>query len=459
MNLASIIIAVALFISPAFAAVNNNGSFATTFGQCDGILTDVKFGTPVGSQDWITSQDITSIDFDFSCNTAPGSGAVMTITLEHAPLDDSTGCNDISSWTSVALGTVTGPSEKGFAVRNVAVDIPAPSCFHARMIWSGTRTQLGGGLAGFHTNGAFTHYQGQANGAASSEHVCYIGNVVQCSNVSNRAYFIAPAPVRLVGGVFSVRAAPGAGLSRTVQIGYSSPTSGQDCFTATQTVTAVVASISGATQKTVRWDPVDLGIPATARCFQMIETCSVAATCADAVDLDGALDIVMGPIEFFGTAGSGAFDADHSFGVGPWAISDANRAAKTFDQQYWRAPVTGLSACAGGITLQTAVGGSGQYDVGLITSTTAPSTTQAITDLSFSSSATLCSIAAGSKSCFFSMTAFKVPASAGFALNVATSGGTPTSSGVPFNWGVVCSTAANSTLGAGVSIGGNVTIR
>jgi hypothetical protein len=74
--------------------------------------------------------------------------------------------------------------------------------------------------------------------------------------------------------------------------------------------------------------------------------------------------------------GSGAFDANHVFGTGPWAISDRTPVADAavLGRQYWIAPESGLRGCAGALTFESTTTGAGQFEIGLRRMLVAPMT-------------------------------------------------------------------------------------
>jgi len=131
------------------------------------------------------------------------------------------------------------------------------------------------------------------------------------------------------------------------------------------------------------------------------------------------------------------------FGIGPWALSDRMpvNGSPTLGQQYWEAPASGLSARAGALTFESAVTGSGSFNIGIRGSTLTPNNEGSL-DVAYIDSETLCTIAVGQKSCFFPLTIFAIPPRGFFALNVLKTG-SPVNTG-QFNWQMTCTAATPS---------------
>jgi hypothetical protein len=283
------------------------------------------------------------------------------------------------------------------------------------------------------------HFQGSGDQPANAG-VFYAGNVFRATNM-DRAYWISSgAAIRSCGGIVALPVAPGPGKTWHIQIAASltALTPGQNAADLNYNLTEV-GTISG-TQKSCSWKPVPFYVP-DGGCVQLRGTCTGGTLPNGAwYGLDVSTSNTSpynggGPT--YETAGSGAFDAGHQFGIGPWAISDAKPidGNATLGQMYWLAPPTGLCSVAGAFTFESPIGGTGQYDIGLRISTVALTSAQGCLDCNYIDTPTLCSVKAGEKSCRFPLTPVDIPGNACFALMVKSSGGTPIYSG-QFNWQV-----------------------
>lgn len=432
--------------TPSLPPTNASGAYVATLARIGAPETDFLFAIP-GTFNWVTSRNHYSLDFFAAIDIAPGGGNSWALSLEYATLSATQSCDDVSNWTSVPLCTLSG-SNKSCVVRNKPVYIIGPACFHGRAVFTGTTRNLGAGTASLYFRDGPIHFQG-SGGASANAGVVYGGNVLRSPN-QDRAYWISPGvALKNASGVVTVPRPPGAGKSWNIKIASSTNalTPGQNCASLTYTKSANVCTISGSSQKQCNWSPVSLNVPASG-CVQLEAACSGGNCATGTINPHYGLD--MGTSDTppydateitYETAGSGAFDNEHSFGIGPWAISDLKpvNGNPTMGQQYWVAPATGLSACAGAFTFEQATSGTGQYDIGLTFSTTAPSGGQGCLDLTYTDSAALCSMRPGEKSCSFPLTPLAIPPGACFALNVKTSGGVPTNTG-QFNWQATCTT-------------------
>ena len=415
------------------------GAFVQTLGALGGSSSNFTIGGTVGPN-WVMSSNYSAFDIFLSVDKDPGIGNFWKVSAEHATLFPTQVCADIKNWNSVNLCTITS-STRTCGLNNVPVNITGPACFRIRMaLVNGTRLKFGGGTLAIHFSDGPIHFQG--HGAASiTNGTFYGGNVFRSTNI-DRTYFISPGiPIKSVGGVMAIPTSPGAEKTWNVQFVYSNTSlnSGQNCADLNYNIIDV-CTISGATQKECHWSPVLIDAPAGS-CFQVRGVCSGGACAKINNKPDYTLDVYsdVPTATTYETAGSGAFDLNHSFGIGPWAISDAKprEGVPFLGQMFWHAPGTGLNACAGAFTFENLTTGTGQYDIGLTSSTTVPLKNQGCLDLNYFDSISLCSLKPGDKSCSFNLTAFNITPNGCFALKVKTSGGTPSNKG-QFNWQASC---------------------
>jgi hypothetical protein len=431
--------------APTTAATDGSGALVATLSVLNNTaLLDVPFGGTVSPYYWVVNRRITSLDFSAAIDVAPGPGNTLQFTVKYATLSPTQNCTDIPSanWTTVNLGSLSN-NQKSFTVSNVPVNIVGPACIAGHMLRTGAYA-VSHGTASLHphdnTGDGPTYYQGTAS-TANSSGAFYLGNWHGTTN-HDRAFWITGSSLKSVGGVLALTVPPGSGNTWHIQVAYSQTalSHSQNCLDLRYNKTADVATITGS-QKKASWDGVPVNVPAGG-CVQIQATWTGGRPISTApanygltVSGDTASPYSAGGPSY-SNAGSGAFDARHMFGPWHWAISDAN-SALNLGQQYWRAPVTGLNSCSGAFTFTSPTSGTGQFDIGLRTSTAAPASGQGCLDLSYTNSAPLCSMSSGDKSCSFPVTSFNVPANACFALEVKTSGGTPSNTS-PFNWQATC---------------------
>jgi hypothetical protein len=406
----------------------------------------------------VTNHDYATCDFDANIDVAPGTGNSWTLSLEYATLSPTQHCDDIASWTSVPLCTISGANKGCPHLGNILVDIVGPACLRGHAIVGGTPPPRQGGTASLHCHDASgqspTHFQGTGGGTTTTS--LYGGNQAQTSGLnSDRNYWIVTAaPIESCGGVIAVPSAPGSGSTWHIQLAASTTalTAGQNCADLSYTTTSDLCTITGTTQKSCSWEPTAIMVPAGG-CLQMRGTCTGGICTKFSTGQNYGLDCsASGASPYnaggatYSDAGSGAFDAGHIFGVGPWAISDKNSATgTTLSQQFWIAPPTGLNACAGAFTFRDAITGTGQYDLGFTVSDTVPTNGQSCLDLSYTGTGALASMPVEAKSGLIPPTAIAIAGGKCFALNVSTSGGVPSAGSSPFNWQVYCVANARST--------------
>jgi len=348
------------------------------------------------------------------------------VTLEYATLPSNQACKDITSWSSVPLGSIAGATQKGIE-GDATANIVAPACLRLHFVLSGARVMLGGGTAALYFTDGPMHFDASNSGGTFTNNAYFIGNIGWPT--------ISPGvAVTAAAGVVGVPTPAGSGNTFHFKFAQSTTglAAGQTCNDLTYTLSGDAATISGATQRSASFTGFPISVPANG-CLQIRVTCT-GGTCAAQNDLYAGLDLTTASqAASYSDAGSGAFDANHRFGPCTWAISDANCALK-FDQQYWLAPPTGLSALAGAFNFDSGVGGTGHFDVGVRYSATAPTSTEACQDLTnYTETGALCSLTNGSKGCSFPLTPISIPPNACFALNVTASGGNPTNTS-SFNW-------------------------
>jgi hypothetical protein len=406
------------------------------------------WGGPVGPAQ-VTSRDYTSCDFQGLMDAAPGSGASWTFSMEYATLGSTQGCSDITSWTSVPLCTIRG-TDKGCHVNGYPVNIVAPACIRGRATASTSPTPIAhvGGTAAFYcrdaTGEAPTHFQTSASSPTGT--AFYIGGVAWPTN-SARPYWISTGAVlQSCSGLIALAYAPGSGNTWHFQLATSTTalTAGHNCTSLSYATIDDIVTISGATEKSKGWSPTAVKVP-DGGCMQIRATCTGGSCDTTASPpLSVALDCSTsgsspynGGAANYGDAGSGAFDANHTVRVGPWGIADANTGI-IFSQHYWLAPPEGLKACSGAFMFDDAITGTGQFDLGFTVSDTVPTSGQACTDLTYTPTGTLASIAVGAKSGVIPLTPIAIAGGKCFALNVATSGGTPSAGTSDFNWEAYC---------------------
>ncbi len=428
---------------------DGSGAFVATLLRAPG-NNDFYFGGTVSPKVWLTSRDYSSLDFSAAIDAAPGAGGVWTFTIEYAPLPATQNPDDIRTWKVVSLGTISGEN-KSCNAGNIPVNIVAPACLRGHAAITGTSNTGKGGTVSLYLYDAKSdgpmHFQG-TGGSTVSEGVFYAGNVFRTTNM-DRAYWISSGEaLRSCSGVVALPIAPGPGKTWHIQIAASRTalTGNQNAADLTYDLTEV-ATISG-TQKSCSWTPVPFNVPAGG-CVQLRGTCTGGASPVFsgawyALDVStSSTSPYNGGGPTYENAGSGAFDTNHQFGTGPWAISDRKptNGNATLGQMYWIAPPSGLRQVAGAFTFESPIGGTGQFDIGLRISTAAPTSDQGCLDCNYIDTPALCSVRAGEKSCRFPLTSVDIPGNACFALMVKASGGTPSYNG-QFNW-PVCSVAKN----------------
>jgi chitodextrinase len=420
------------------------GAMVATLARLNnGTLLDVPFGGSVSPPYWVTNRSFTSLDFSAAIDVAPGTGNTLQFVIKYATLSPTQNCTDIPSgnWITANLGVLSS-TQKSFTVSDVPVNVIGPACIAGHILRTASYA-VTHGTASLHPHDSAgdgpTYYQGSAS-TANSLGQLYLGNWHTTTN-HNRSFWIAGSAIRNVGGVLALNVPPGPGNTWHVQIAHSqTPLSpSQNCLDLSYNTTADVATITG-TQKTASWDTVLIDAPAGG-CIQIRATWTGGVPLSTApanygLTVSGSNSTPYndgGPS--YSNVGSGAFDSSHIFGVGPWAISDATpqNGNAFISQQYWRAPTTGLVGLSGAFTFTSPTVGTGQFDIGIRTSLTAPTVNQSCLDLQYVDSAPLCVMRSGDKSCSFPVSTFNIPANACFGLEVKTSGGTPSNTG-PFNW-------------------------
>jgi len=452
---------VALFVMRLFAfaqttAGDGSGALIATLHRAFA-TNDFYFGGTIGPNFWTTNRSFSLLDFSATFGTAPGANGTWTLSAEYASLPSNQSCADITVWTAVQLCKISG-TQKSCNANDVPINVVGPACVRGHAVLVGaTNTSVGGGQAALYpkdtTDNGPVHFQGSGGGANPG--VFYGGSVIRSAN-TNRAYWISPGvSLQSVGGVVAFTGSPVPGDTWHIQVVSSktSLTPGQACTDLSYNTTGDVCTITGGGQKACHWPPAPINVPASG-CVQVRGTCTGASCASDSVTLNNlGLDLsksATSPYDSggpsYGNGGSGAFNAGHAFGIGPWAISDAQpvNGTPTLEQQFWQAPATGLNACSGGFIFESPTTGTGQFSVGVTTSTTAPGPNQSCLDLSYVDSTALCGMKAGDKSCTFSLTSISIPPHACFALNIKASGGTPSNTS-PFNWQASCTVGSNTT--------------
>lgn len=440
-----------LFALTATAHAQVSGALVETLNRSAG-TNNFVFGGTVSPYTWVDNRAYKALDFYVAIDNAPGVGATWTYTLEHAPLITTEECADISSYTSVALCTISGATAKSCSALNVPVNITAPSCIRGRAVITGGSNPGQGGVVSIYPrdttfDGPMHFMSTTSTGSTSAP---FYGNWGQASANHDRSFWISTgSSVKKIGGTAQLTAAPGSGNAWDVKLAYSTTglTNANNCLSLSYTVTSAVCTISGATQKSCSWDPVDVDVPEKG-CVQLRATRTSGSgnitMTVSALDLttDTKAPYNAGEASY-SAAGSGAFDANHVFGIGPWAISDAKAPAGVafLNQQYWIAPSTGLDACGGAFTFTSALSGTGTLDFGVVASTAAPTVDQSCLDLTYTPTSAFCQMSSGDKSCSFGLSAVTVPPGGCFALNVTSSGGTLSAGTTPWNWQATCRAA------------------
>ncbi len=425
-------------ISSCFAI--STGGFTATLGNvqgngCNG-PSNVGFAQGANvSNFWMTQATINGrVTGMISLGGAPGSGKTCSFKLQYASISSTQSCSDLSSFTELELGTISGATQKNLQFSGT-VSMSGVTCgrVYTTCPTANCSAISAGGVFSMFWNGP-ANFAMAGTGTVGATSTTYMGQLGADSNQTiDRGFWITPVAISAIGGAISA-GAPGSGVTWTPKIGYSAPLSTQSCGDTTTTQVSTGATITGTSQKSTSWAPVAVSI-AAGSCVRLefISSGGTPATFAGSAGLD--ITFANGPGIYMGSAGSGAFNGTHTFGAAPWAISDIN--TSTLEQEYWPGPPEGLYACGGGFTFTSAVGGSGQFNIGLTASTTTPTSSQGAYDLTYNNSASQCTAGQGAKSCFFTPTAFYVPPNGYVALNVTSSGGSPTMSG-NFNWDVVC---------------------
>ena len=419
------------------------GAFVATLLRAPG-NNDFYFGGTVSPKVWVTSRSYSMLDFSAAIDAAPGPGGSWAFTLEYAPLLPTQNPNDIRDWSVVSLCTISGTNKSCRAI-GVPVSITSPACVRGHVVIAGTSNPGKGGTVSLYlydsrSDGSM-HFQG-SGGSTVNAGVFYAGNVFRTTNM-DRAYWInSGAPLQSCGGVVALPVAPGPGKTWHIQIAASRTALAPEQNAADLSYILTDVATIGGTQKSCSWTPAPIYVP-EGGCVQLRGVCTGGvpipfagawygidvSTSSTSPYNDGGLT--------YETAGSGAFDVRHQFGIGPWGISDAKPVDgnATMGQMYWLAPPAGLCGIAGAFTFEDPIGGTGQFDIGLRISTAAPTSIQGCLDCNYTDTPTLCSVKAGEKSCRFPLTSIDIPGNACFALMVKSSGGTPTYSG-QFNWQV-----------------------
>jgi hypothetical protein len=408
------------------------------------------FGGTVSPHVWVSNETFDRCDFAASIDEAPGVGNRWTFSAEFAPLATDQSCGDVREWSAVPLCTL-GADEKSCSAESVAMALTGPFCLRGKGVGSrggAAFRSRGGGTAALHcrktgTQGSI-HFQGSGGSPLSTRF--YAGNVVRNTQM-DRAFWPSPgAALDSCSGVVALRDAPGSGTWH-VEIATSKAalSAGQSCADLSYDEPVAACTISDA-NKQCHFPQTPAPVVAGG-CVQLQGRCtgSCGATRGGPnYGLDcriAASSALAGGGLAYGSAGSGAFDdCDHCFDTGEWAISDAAAApAARLGQQYWRAPASGLAGCAAAFTFDAPPSGSGQYQLHLRRSTTAPRAGQGCLDLSYEDSAVLCTLGSGDKSCSFPYRAFEIAPGACFALYATKRAGTPAgTSGNQFNWQAIC---------------------
>lgn len=441
--------------APESAAPANDGAgaFVATLLRA-GSSNDFPFGGTISPFYWVTRSDFVSCDFAAAIDDAPGDGNRWTFTAEWAPLAAEKGCDAIPHWTEAPLCSIDG-ANRSCTAKGVPIAIRGPACLRGRAVIApgdnrGRHAGQGsGGTASFHCHDASgdgpSHFQGTGQTKLSGG-MLHAGAVVRSPNHDRAHWINTGGPLARCSGVIALPAPPAGGETWRVRLAASTGplAPGSNCLDLSYTTTAELCTIEGG-ERSCDFPPTAVAVP-TGGCLQMRVACTGGACEPRAVLPQYGLDCSSsaegrfdGGGPRYESAGSGAFDAAHEFGTGPWGVGDANFASLQYGQAYWIAPPSGLARCGGGFTFQQAISGTGQVDVGLRVASGPLEPGQSCLDADYEDTGTLCSIAAGSKSCWFPLTAAPVPPGACFALHARSSGGTPVAGpDNNFSWQATC---------------------
>lgn len=459
-------ILILLLLSLPCWGANISGMEEITLGAIGGGAgcNDRTISGTVGGVSTTSVDMVGALGVHISLGGNPGASG-CTFTLQYATLTANQCRSDVVSFTEVSLGTIDSTHQT--LDTTVSVSIIAPAVIQVHVTGSSTLVTAGGSMTFWLQGPGPMHFQatGGAPGAGTSP--WYMGQVNSSQALRNRLFWINNTGKTLIraSGVVAVCAAPGSGQTWTATINYST-----NAFTATTTcedltyATAAGASISGASAKLMHWStPSVIAVPDKG-CIQIILTCTGAGNCASLTSggVHGGLDVsenasMVSAFQAYESAGSGAFDSNHMFDVGTWAISDAENSFFALDQQYWRAPLGGLSAVSGSMIFADPTSGTGQYNFRIKYSDAAPTSTQGCLQASYSTTGTLATMSNGQGSATIPWTAVPIPSGACFAFDVTTSGGTPANAS-EWNWQLTASNLPNVTGGAKVTTGAGVSV-
>jgi len=437
---------------PATAA-DGAGAFVATLLRAAG-NDDFVFGGTVSPYVWVTRARITACDFSAAIDDPPQPEGRWSFRAEWAPLAPEQGCDAIERWNEAALCSIEG-SGRSCTARGVPIDLRGPACLRGRAVIEpgenrGRHPGRGsGGTASFHCRDASgegpSHFQGTGQ-TEPKEGVLHAGAVVRAADQDRAHWIHTGVPLARCSGVFVLPAPPADGERWQVHLAASAAPleAGSSCDDLRHETTDVLCTI-GPGQRSCDFAGASVAVP-TGGCLQLRVRCSGGDCRPGAVQPQYGLDCSASPSgrldgggPRYDSAGSGAFDAAHSFGPGPWGIGDANAASLAFGQAYWIAPPSGLARCSGALTFQQPLAGSGRYEVGLRVATAPLAPGQGCLDVSYAERGPFCTIAAGAKSCWFPLRDAAVPPGACFALHVRASGGEPLA-GLKneFNWQASC---------------------
>ena len=416
---------------------------------------DLYFGGTVSPYFWVTSYDIATCDVALTIDQAPGAGASWTVTADYAALPVTQNCNDVTSWSTASLGSISGARQKTLTATAVAMPMTAPACFRGHMVANNAPNNRNGGVASFHCRNASgdapIHLQG--GGAAAASTAWYGGQVGRAAN-SDRTYWMMPgASLAACSGVVAVPDAPGSGRTWHVTLATSTTalTNESDCSALTYATTGDLCTITG-TNKSCSWTPVVFATPMPdGGCIQVRAsctggTCTQWSTSANAPNFGidcstSAVSPYTAGASAYESAGSGAFDSNHQFGAGPWAITDALWPFYPESQHYWVAPPNGLNACAAAFSFTNAIVGSGSFSFAFSISDTALGPNQSCVDLTYSDTTASGMLAVGDRSVLVPQTNVTIPGNHCFAVQAIVDSGAPSAITTPaneFNWMAHC---------------------